>query len=157
MTSPARTHAVVAVAIAVALGLTACDNDSGEDAISKSEFVSRSNAICAANAEKADAIFASVLEGAPQTPENAQAFLERLVPVFQSGVEDRGAIPAPDGDEETVDAINAAGEEATAGFEEAAQTAQASAALMTGETPDPAVEYDQLSQDYGIDGCAGDE
>jgi hypothetical protein len=153
--SISRKLTAVAVAFTAATSFMACDDETA--AITGSEFVSRSNAICAANAEKADALYAEILEDAARTPENAQAFLERLVPVFRNGVDDRREIPAPEGDEETVDAINSAGDEATAGFEAAAKTPQASAALMRGLTPDPAVEYDRLSAEYGVDGCVGDE
>jgi hypothetical protein len=154
-----RTRAITITTLAIAaVGLGACgdDNDAtGDSAITKSDYVSQANAICRDTAGQAEDAYAEVIGNKPKTPALAQEFLARAAEIISSNVERRAAIPAPEGDEEIVAAINSAGEEAAAEFSELASSRSTAADLMRGLTPDPATEFDRLSGEYGLTECAG--
>jgi hypothetical protein len=135
--------------------LAGCGGDEGSDGLSKTEYIARANAVCTESAKQAEGLYSQVIGDRAKTPKLAQEFLTRLVDVFGQSVEDRTAIPAPEGDEQEIERINVAGEEATEGFREAATSPNSAADLMRGITPDPAEDYDRLSDEYGIEQCAG--
>jgi hypothetical protein len=149
---------VAIIATVSALALAACGDDddgSGDESISRADYIAQSNSICRGTAKSAERIYSDVFGNRPPNAAHSQEFLTQLLPVFEGGVEQRGEIPAPEGDEAEVEAINAAGQEAAAGFREAAASTASATKLMRGQTPDPAAEYDRLSGAYGIAQCAG--
>jgi hypothetical protein len=135
--------------------LAGCGGDGGSDGVSKPEYIARANAVCTGSGKQAERLYSEVIGDGTPTPKLAQEFVSRLVDVFGQSVEDRTAIPAPEDDEQQVQRINAAGEQATAGFREAARSPGSAADLMRGISPDPAEEFDRLSGEYGITECAG--
>jgi hypothetical protein len=147
----------------VALGCTALvagcggddDDDDGGETITKSEYIDRANASCREHEAVAAEAYEVIVGGGQPTPAEAQEFLAIVAEEIRAGSEERAEIPAPEGDEEEIAAINAAAEEAAAGFEEAAASPEAARALMTGETPEPATEVDQLNREYGVEECSG--
>jgi hypothetical protein len=135
------------------------------DAISKREYVARSNAHCERTGQKADGAFKRIV-GQPQpTPGEEREFMvktprffqQAAIPAIRENVDRRAALPAPDGDEQEIEAIIAAGRKALAGFEEIAADRAKLRALFEGEILDPARRFDALSREYGIDKCGGDQ
>ena len=151
--------AVVAGVLVLGTGLAACGNDEKSDqSISKQEYVAKSGAICIANGKKAGVAYKRIVQGAPRTKATAQRFVkEAVVPIFSDSVSRRAALPAPDGDEREIAALNEEGKRAQAEFEQIAANSSRSADLMLGKIPDPAKNYDARSRRYGIAKCGGDQ
>ena len=104
----------------------------------------------------ADALNKRLVQGAPRTPATAHRFIQAVVPVFSDSVKRRSELPAPEGDENEIQALNAAGEEALTEFRRIAAKPSRSADLMLGKIPDPAKDYDDArSRRYGIGKCGG--
>jgi hypothetical protein len=147
-----------AIALALALGLAACGDDEDEQTgLSKQEFIAQSGAICTSNGKRADADYKRLVEGAPRTEATAHRFVkESVVPIFGNSVTRRAKLAAPEGDVQAIQALNSAGEDALAEFEQIAAEPSKSADLMLGKIPDPAKAYDARSRRYGITKCSGD-
>jgi hypothetical protein len=152
----------IAVAITAAFG-AGCGG--GDDALSKSEYIARSGAICDSTSQRADMQFKRIVGvGGPPPPgqeqryiANAQRFLtEAAIPIIRSNIDQRRELPAPAGDEARIAAIIAAGERALRGFEEIASDRAKVRALFEGTLADPARQFDALSRSYGIARCGGD-
>ncbi len=146
------------VALALAAGVAACGDDEDEQkAISKRDYIAQSGAICTSGGKQAGADYKRIVENGPRTAATAQRFLsESVVPIFRQGLAKRERLPAPDGDEREIKAMIDAGKQALAGFERAAASPSRSPALMRGQTPDPATDFDASSRRYGIAKCGGD-
>ena len=151
--------------VAVAVFASACGGDDGDDALTKSQYIARSNAICERTGKKAEAQFKSIVGAeSPKRGEeqlyvkNAQHFLRAAaIPVIRENLDRRRALPAPEGDEQEIKATLAAGEEAIAKFERIAADQSRVEALFRGQTRDPATEFDARSRRYGIEKCGGDQ
>jgi hypothetical protein len=146
-------------------GTAAAKTNEGSDAVSKQEYIDRSGNICERTGQKASEQFKRIVgeEGRPGPGEeqrflaNAQRFLrEAAIPTIRENVDARRELPVPEGDEEEIQAILAAGEKALAGFEQVVSDESRVRALFEGKIPDPAKKFDALSRSYGIDKCGGD-
>jgi hypothetical protein len=153
---PAAALAGAMLALAISGVLTACGEDDDEQGLPKKEYIARSGAICVSNGKKADALNQRLVQGAPRTPATAHRFIRAVVPVFSDSVRRRSKLPAPEGEENEIRALNAAGAEALAEFRRIAAKQSRSADLMLGKIPDPAADYDARSRRYGIAKCGGD-
>jgi hypothetical protein len=150
-----RVLLLAAVGAAVAAGCGEDDDDAG---LSKADYIAKANASCAKHEKRAGAAFPRIVGRGTPTAAEAQRFLsEAVVPALRDGVEERARIPAPEGDEERIRAINAAARKAVAGFEGIAADRSRSHALMIGKAADPATEVDTLNRRYGVDKCGGGE
>jgi hypothetical protein len=156
------TISAMAVALTAATG-AACGG--GDDAISRSEYIARSGAICDSTSQRADMQFKRIVGvGGPPPPgqeqryiAKAQRFLtEAAIPIIRSNIEQRRKLPTPPSDEAQITAIIAAGEGALRGFEEIASDRAKVRALFEGKLADPARQFDALSRSYGIAKCGGD-
>lgn len=152
-----RTALVAAMVGAVFVALGCGDDDGGAEGSgpSKEQYIAAANEICVESRNEAEAVFEEAGFSGRPTPAEAQRALKGLLPVMQESFGGRAALDAPEGEEAAIEAIDAAGEEAVAEFERIAADRKESAALMSGQTPDPAIEVDRLSGEYGIDECAG--
>jgi hypothetical protein len=160
------TKLLLAAGLAAGLIAAGCGGDDSdeeataknEEAITQSEYIASSNAICERTQSQTDEPYQRIVgEGRP-TPAEAQRFLaEAVLPAMRENVSGREALTAPAGDETEVEAMIAAGKQAIAGFEQVAADRSKTVALFRGELRDPATEYDSLSRAYGIDSCGGDE
>ena len=141
-------------AVALAAGCGGDDND--EQGLSKQDYIAKANASCARHEKAAGEAFGRIIgEGRPTAAE-AQRFLsEAVVPAVRDGVAERAKLPAPDGDEAEIRAINAAARKAVTGFERIAADRSQSLRLMNGRLDDPATEVDALNRRYGVDKCGG--
>jgi hypothetical protein len=151
--------------VAVSLLAAACGGDNGGEALSKSEYIARSNSICERTAKKAEVQFKRIVGAErPKRGEeqrylsNAQRFLRAAaIPIIRENLDDRRALVAPTDDDQEIEAIIGAGEKAIAEFERIAEDRSRVEALFRGETPDPATEFDARSRRYGIKNCGGDQ
>ena len=153
---------------ALGLGLTACGDDEEERskrALSKRQYIARSNAICERTQKKAGKVFERIVgEEGPPAPGEEQAYLrkatrfleEGAIPIISENLAGRRALPAPAGDEQQIAAINSAGAKAVAGFKEIAEDPAKVESLFRGKLADPAKRWDALSRAYGIEKCGGD-
>ena len=157
---PPRAAGVVGslVALALAAGVAACgDDEEDKEALSKSDYIARSGAICTSSGRRAGKDYERIVEKGPKTADTAQRFLsESVVPLFRQSVARRERLPAPEGDEQEIEAMMSSGKKALAGFERAAAEPSDSLALMRGQVPDPAKDFDARSRRYGIAKCGGD-
>jgi hypothetical protein len=148
----------LSVALAAGAIAAGCGGDEAGDAngSERSEYIAGSNAICADTEAKAEAAFGRIIGAGRPTPAEAQRFLhEALVPAVRENVARRAVLAAPDGDEDEVEAMIAAGRRAVAGFERLAADRSRAAALFRGAAADPATEFDSRSRAYGIEECSG--
>ena len=153
-----RRTALVAVTVGAAGIAAGCGDDdggAGESGSSKARYIAAANEICVESRSEAEAVFQEVGFSGRPTPAAAQRALKGLLPVMRKSFGGRAALDPPEGEEEAIEAIDAAGEEAVGEFERIAADRSESAALMSGQTPDPATEVDRLSGEYGLDECAG--
>ena len=156
--------ALFLVAIA-SLFATACGSGNDNKALSKPEYIARSNAICQRTSKEAGVQFNRIVGSErPKRGEEqrylskAQRFLKQAaIPIIRENLTDRRALGAPEGDEKQIDAIIAAGEKAITGFEQIAADRSRVEGLFRGRIPDPAKRFDALSRRYGINHCGGDE
>jgi hypothetical protein len=148
---------VLATATIAAIG---CGGDS-EDSTSSSgtggtreEFVASADAICTETAEEIAAETAERFpEGAAATEKQVeQLFVEVTIPALTDQYEEIGALPVPEGDEEEVDALLSAADEAIA---EAEEDPGSLLVLQGSETP--FTEVNRLSTDYGLQVCGSPE
>jgi hypothetical protein len=155
----------ISVVVATSLFAVACGGDNDGAALSKSEYIARSNAICQRTAKKAEVQFKRIVGAERPKRGEEQSYLTKAhrflkaaaIPTIRENLEDRRALAAPKDDKEEIDAILAAGEEAIAGFERIAADRSRVEALFRGQLRDPATEFDARSKRYGIEHCAGDE
>jgi hypothetical protein len=142
------------VAVALAAG---CGDDSNEpQGLSKQEYIAKANASCTRHEKEAGEAFGRIIGRGRPTAAEAQRFLaEAVVPAVRDGVAERAKLPAPQGDEAEIRAINAAARKAVAGFERIAADRTQSLRLMSGRLDDPATEVDALNRRYGVDKCGG--
>jgi hypothetical protein len=146
-----------ALALAVAGALAGCGDDGQrEQRLSRSEYIAKANASCARREKEAGAAFSRIIgEGRPTAAEAQRFLAEAVVPALRAGVAERARLPAPEGDEEQIRAINAAATRAVVGFERIAADRSRAHALMLGQAADPAAEVDALNRRYGIEECGG--
>ena len=121
--------------------------DSGGDALTKAEFVKQGNAICTEGNAEINEGFAA-LGPQPSEAKQQEFILDTLVPNAQGQLDQIGELTPPEGDEDEIDAILAAGEEGLTKVEEEP------AALYRSGSADPFNEFSQLAGDYGLTVCA---
>jgi hypothetical protein len=147
--------ATTLAAVVVAAGCGSQDGGTEVSGVTKESYVAAANRACVESRERAEAVFERAgFTGRPSAVE-AQRALRALLPVMRESFEGRAALEAPPADEEAVAAIDQAGARAIAAFERIAADPAKARALMSGQIPDPAIEVDRLSGEYGLDECAG--
>ena len=143
-----------------AIAVAGCGEDS-EDSTStaasggtREEFIASADEICARTAEQITA------ETAARFPQGATAnerqleelFAEVTIPALADQYEEIGALPVPEGDEEEIEALVSAADEAIAAAEEDPATLSV---LQGSETP--FTEVNRLSAEYGLQVCGSAE
>jgi hypothetical protein len=126
--------------------------DSG-GGISKSEYISRADAICAAGNGEGQTIQKRVFPASGKVSGvQLQEFFTQALPVYRDTDGKLAALPAPSGDEQVIAALIAAARKGEAGAEAAAQTpAKAKAAIKN----DPFAEFTARARAYGLKSCSG--
>ena len=148
-----RTSFVLAGAV-TSLVLAACGGGGGP---SKAEYIKKADAICAKGSKDSEeAAKGAIQNPANPTPEEAQAALQKVIPVQKKGIADLKALKRPDADRGKLETIYAAVDKVAAAYEQAAQSPQASLALLkaSGTDQDPNVAANKLAADYGFKECS---
>jgi hypothetical protein len=155
-TAPApRLVLLLAAAIAAALLVTACggDDGDGEDGdspatLTKQEYIAEGDRICTRGTELMANEALQRFEGEQPSPEEAETFGQEVVaPTLSDQLEQLRDLPAPEGDEATVDEIYDAVQD---GIDEIESDPGVFIEPNTGGAFE---EANRLAQDYGFRQC----
>jgi len=142
--------AVAAIAM-IAAGCGSSDDDSS--ALTKAEFVKQGNAICAKGNKEIEGEFEGFakehnLSGdkEPSKEVLGEAAEDIVIPSVNVQVEELRELEAPSGEEDQVDEILTAAEEAL-------ETGEEDPVALTNEDEDPFAKANKLAQDYGLARC----
>jgi hypothetical protein len=141
--------AALACAAAVAVtGLAGCGgDDDGSAALSRDEFVTQANAICAAGNAKIEAAVPENATG-PPSGDAGERFYETIVDETQGTVDGIAALEPPDEITSEVDAMVAAAREVLTEM----RATPADEFFQTNE--DPFAEVNEVASSLGLDDCA---
>ena len=130
-------------------GATGATGATGEP-LSKDEFITEADAICEAGDQEIDAEAQDFFPegGSPGAAEEEAFVSEVVVPNIQEQLDGIAALTPPEGDEDEVQAILAAAQQAVDELEE-----DPSALSGGGGGGDPFAEANRLAQDYGLKAC----
>ena len=148
-----RTSFVLAGAM-TSLVVAACGGGGGT---SKASYIKKADAICAKGSkDSGEAAKGAIKDPANPTPEEAHAALQKVIPIQKKGIADLEALKRPDADKGKLATIYAAVDKVAAAYEQAAQSPQASLALIksSGTAQDPNVAANKLAADYGFKECS---
>ncbi|MDP2775362.1 MAG: hypothetical protein Q8O61_17550 [Nocardioides sp.] len=120
------------------------DDDGGEGAISKAEFLEQGNTICSAGNLAVDEIGGSVDKHDQE--QLLTAIKEQVVPLVRGQLDDLRALGYPDGDKEILEAIYADTEDVLDSWEDDPSQA------LTDERMAP---INERLGDYGLTKCSG--
>ena len=143
------------VVVGMSLALAACgsSSDSTTTALTKAEFLKQGNAICRKGNEEIGKAAEKKFPrsgGKPNQKELEQFASQTIVPNIQSQVQQISELPAPEGDEEQVEAIV---EEAEASAEKAAEDPSV---MIKDNGEDPFAKTNELAGEYGLTACASE-
>jgi hypothetical protein len=132
----------------VALLAAGCGGDDEEaEPLTTEEFITQADEICATSTDEFDAALEELGAGGQPSDEEAATFIsETLVPNAKDQAAQIDALAAPEGDEEEVDAIVTALNDAVAEGESDPEAVIAS-------EDDPFDEFETLAEDYGLTEC----
>jgi hypothetical protein len=145
-----RTQTAVCVLAAMALtGVAACGDDNGDSsstsALTKQEFIAQADAICKKGNQTVDKEGQKFFSQKGADPEQ---FVNKVfVPTIQSELDDVGALMPPAGDEDEVQNLLDAAQQALD------KVKQDPALFEQGQGPFK--EANQLAADYGLKECGG--
>ncbi len=142
-------------AAVVALGIAGCgDDDEGSSegssttaSITKEEFQTQGNEICAAGNKEIDAGAQSTFSGGEPSQAEIETFVtETVIPSIEGQVEYLRGLGVPAGEEDQINEILDAAAQAV-------EDAKADPALLTNEKTDPFADVNKLALDYGLTEC----
>jgi hypothetical protein len=137
---------LVALVGGTVLGLSACGG-SKEAAPTTSEFLNSASAICKETTGKLELAGGSFFSGSGGAKKTEADFIKQKVnPIFETGLDRIGGLGAPDGDEDDVKAILAAGSTALDKLRKNPMLIRAN----PGSPQDPFKDFGRLSLAYGI-------
>lgn len=145
---------VLAMVAAGGLAVGGCGDD-GPDRLSREEFVTQGNAICAEGERRLDTLaeeaFAGFTEENPPTEEDFQKFVEEsAIPELERQFDELDELAPP---EDLEDELDAALEEARA----AADRARDDPSLLAAEEDTTFDRANELIAEAGLDACAEEE
>ncbi len=140
----------------LALGAIAIVGCGGNDdtstttaAISKDDFITQGNQICAEGNKAFNAAAQEAFSGGKPTDAEMSKFVdETVVPTVQGQIDDLRALGVPAGDEDQVNAILDAAQSGVDALE-------ADPTLFSSGSGDPFAEANKLANDYGLTECGG--
>ncbi len=140
-----------AAVVAVALVVVGCGSSDSAPPITKAEFIKKADAACKKGEEQIQADFAVYVKehenGKTPTKDRYAELVETiLVPNATQEVEDIDALGAPNGDEEQVDAMLTA-------FEEAVQIAEDEPQAVIKDSEKVFSKSSKLAKAYGLKVC----
>lgn len=137
---------------AVAGGCGGSGDSATAETLTKAEFIKRADAIC----KRADAVqnkelrsyFAKRSDGNPSRTLNEEAIVKVGLPPLRDEASELDALPAPEGDEEEIQAI-------VEGIEEAIEKSEKEpGALVSSNSAGPFTAVGKLASEYGLKVCA---
>jgi hypothetical protein len=131
------------------LGLAACGNGNGSQALSKAGYVAQGNRICLQTNQVVDDSVDSAFpnKGNVPTAEEVQRFADRtLVPQLQREVDQLKKLKPPKDDRDTVKQIIDAGKRA-------ADMISTNGVLIMNKDRSPLTRYHELASRYGLEEC----
>lgn len=136
----------------LASSLGACGG--GDDGTSKDDFIEQADKLCAETNEEGTKLAQESFEDptAP-TPQEAQNFVQKAVPIQRELLAELRALERPAGDEDEIEAWLDATDEGTDKIEEMGQSAEDSLTLLRSNV-NPLSEANDLAADYGLSDCA---
>lgn len=144
--TPLITGLLAAVVLAIAAGCG--EDDKKPAALTKPVYVKQANAICGASSKKLDADVSRRLAGGEPTPAQLKTIVDDIVvPSIQQELTQLRALPAPTGDEQTVEAIYDA-------TDAALSKVKADPSTVVDEGADgPFADANQKATAYGLSVC----
>ena len=139
----------VAVVLAATFAMVACGSSSSDDnAPSKAEFVKQADAICKKGNQEINQAAKKVFttKAQPSKAEFEKFANETLIPSVQKQVDGVDGLTPPKGDEDQVQAIVDAANQAIA-------KAKQDPTLMESNKTDPLLKANKLAKDYGLKVC----
>ena len=142
-----RTSIGLAVATMALLAAGCGGDDKEAEPLTTDEFITQADEICATSTDEFDAALEELGAGGQPSDEEAATFIsETLLPSYKDLAAQIDALAAPEGDEEEVDAIVTALNDAVAEGESDPE------AFIASED-DPFEEFETLAEDYGLTEC----
>ena len=167
---PTIRNLTIAFVVASGVVLPACGDD--VEPLSKADFITQADAICAA----ADAEITPILDEAYaageevdfEDPEQKQALIERFAdaideaaPLWSDMASDLRSLAPPDADKDTIDAmideLDAALDFVATTSRDAANGDEQALAVLEDESGDPFSDANQQARDYGLVECGSEE
>jgi hypothetical protein len=146
-----RVTALLVLAAVMLVGAACGDDDEG---LTKSQYVSKGNAICKTSDDAFNRLFETDF---PSIPEKVPAFFEKAVPIVEKEVDDMRALDPPEADEETIEAMLALGEKSVTDFEKATKDSEFGVELFTQEGGENSREFHKKAVAYGMGECGEDD
>jgi type IV pilus biogenesis protein CpaD/CtpE len=134
--------------VALAVFSAGCGSSDSEESLTKAEFVKQANRICKeSEKERGEIISEAVQQANPKGNLQAQQedALEKALPTYEDAARKIDELGAPEGSEDTVDAIVEAMEEASEKVRANLQTAAVSNV--------PFNKANELTESYGLNAC----
>lgn len=154
---------IAAIALMAVLGtvLVACGGDdstsetrtdtSSNTAISKAEFVSKANAVCAAGTREVGKALAGIDPNTADTAEVVDLMVSTVLPAIKSQIADLRQLGYPEGDKDTLEGIYKDAEKAV---DDAVAQAKADPETFLNSESDPFEPINKRLADYGLTTCA---
>lgn len=121
----------------------------GGTALTKEEFLAQANAVCKEGGKAIDQAASGIFTGQKPTQAQLEQAAQIFVPGIQAQIDAVRALPAPEGDEETVGNFLDVSQEAL-------DQVEADPSLLAASDNDgPFAESNQLAEEYGLTECAG--
>lgn len=138
---------VLALALAASLIAAGCGGDDDDEALTKQEFITQADQVCAEGQAEIGKEADKVFKGQPSKAETEKFTTETAIPNIQSQIDGVRALTPPEGDEDQVNEIT---DSAQAALDEMKQDPS----LLTQRGgSDPFEKTDQLSKEYGLKKC----
>jgi len=140
------------VAVVGISGVAGCGGDDGDDAaLSRDEFVTQANAICATGNAAIEAGFTAGGPPGPPSGAAAERLYETVVTETQRSIDGVAALEPPEDMRDDVDALIAAAESAMS------EVRATPAAEFFASTDDPFAEVNGLANELGLTDCGTSE
>lgn len=138
------------LSVGLALVVAGCgDDDDDATSLTKDGFIAEADAICAAGDEEINAA-GEQLGQTPQGQELIDFAEDVVIPSIQTQHDEIAALPVPEGEEEEVDELLTALQQAIDDLE------QDPAQIAEGNAAESFQEVNQLAEDFGLTNCGGD-
>ena len=145
-------HLLVALVLGASVLVACGDDDDDNGALSKSEFISQGDAICAKSS-----VDKLIETNFPTTQGAIPGFFKEAAAITRRNVEDLRALEEPEADKQRIDRLLATGDRVVADFERASGDAEYGAELFNEEGGENTQSFEKQARDYGFKTCGADD